>query len=148
MKPTKVTMQPIPKATQLRNKFLDRMDSLRAEIKVLDGKLALLDEIEKEAGELQDSLPLSGGESHKYAKMGLSEASLDSALILANRPGKNGVTRLDVAKFMVTNGFEPVGKHFNASVDIALRRWTKRGKLFSDIRDGSRVYMPMSPELL
>jgi hypothetical protein len=135
------------KIALIRRKYLRLIADKEEEIEELKDKIELLAEIEKEIdsdtkteNHNANQLDLLGIESQKYAKFTLTEAAYDS-MIQIFRNYKKDSTRGTVSRYMIANGFSPKGKNFSISVDTALRRMAKSGRIKSELKDGKRLYV-------
>jgi hypothetical protein len=99
-------------------------------------KLALLDELEAEADNLE-SAPAKDG-IYSDAKTGLVEAVFDAIQGLA--PEK-GVPGSKIAKYLLSEGFKPKGKNFKTSVGITLKRLSEQNRISTELKEGKRLYM-------
>jgi hypothetical protein len=80
----------------------------------------------------------------KYSKMGLSAAAFDAVHRLYEKQPDARIGRGTVARYMTDNGFIPKGKNFSVSVDVALRRLARSGKIDTNFKDNKRGYRPLA----
>lgn len=118
----------------LRATYRESINAKHDEIRQLQAKLNLLDELEA------DSLKLSGVQSTtgKYTKLKLTKALFDAVQTIG---GNGGVTATELRKYIATNGYIHPGKNFDVAAVIALNRLAENGKINSDKIGGKRLYM-------
>ena len=119
----------------LRASYHESINAKQAEIRQIQQKLKLLDELEA------DVLKVSGAQSQsgKYEGWKLTKALLDAVQIIG---GNGGVTAAELRKYITTNGFVHRGKNFDVAVVIALSRLAdpKRHEILTEKKDGKRLY--------
>jgi hypothetical protein len=124
------------KLQMLRAKYLERIRAAETALSALKDKVRLIDELEEESDELDVSQTTGG----KYTSAGLTEAALDAVQTLGTN---GGVTAGKVTKYLISQGFKAKGKNLHISVGTTLRRLAgKQARLTSELKEGSRLYMP------
>ena len=122
----------------LRSKYASQLRTKKAEIEALEGKIALIDELETESSELEEN-SISTSRGH-YSGMGLTDAVYDAVKEIGGH-----VTIAQVKKHLLDGGFMPKGKHFAISLAKTLQRLHIRGKLETDKKNGKRRYWKPEP---
>jgi hypothetical protein len=118
----------------LRATYRESINAKHDEIRQLQAKLNLLDELEA------DSLKLSGAQvsTGKYAKLKLTKALFDAVQTIG---GNGGVTATELRKYITANGYKPLGKNFDVAAVLALNRLKDHEKISSEKIGGKRLYM-------
>lgn len=120
----------------LKNRYLSQITETEKLLSSLKVKVKLIDELETDA----EGLSTSTNGSLKYSgdKFSLIDAAYDAVKTV----GIEGIPAPKVAKYLTDNGFESKGKNFIVSVGTSLKRLVERGKVVSERRQGSRLFMP------
>src|ERR1035438_586324 len=103
------------KFQMLKSKYCEQVREKERELSGLKSKLQVIQELEQESEALDETIPADG----KYRKLGLTESVLDAIQIIG---ASNGVSAADVAKYLVSQGYQPKGKNFKISVGTTLKR--------------------------
>ena len=127
----------------LKKKYLALIDTKQAEIKTIQQKLSLLEELKAEAddglGLFSVSTVVPKNEAlvdRPFATTGLTESVLKSVSWFGTKP----FSPPDVRNVLTKNGFKPGGKNFSVSVGTTLKRLVKQGKILTENIGGKTVY--------
>lgn len=122
------------KFQMLKSKYLEQVREKERELAGLRSKLQLIQELEQESESLNEASPANG----KYRELGLTESVLDAIQSIG---ASNGVSATDVAKYLVSQGFQPKGKNFKVSVGSTLKRLVDpQQQIITELKDGQRLY--------
>lgn len=120
----------------LKSKYLERVRSKERELIELKEKIRLIQELEAEAN-AEPSGHVETDNS-KYKDVGLTEAIIDTLGILG---ASEWVSAAAVRQHLLSQGFQPEGKHFAVSVGTTLKRLSKAKRIQTKSEEGNRLYM-------
>ena len=121
----------------LKAKYAEELKAAEARLAELQDKMRLIKQLEAESESLNGSIAVTG----KYQNFGLTEAIVDAVGTLG---AAGGVSASSVASHLVANGFAARGESFKNSVSTTLNRLAnKQRRIRTDMKDGSRLYMPL-----
>lgn len=118
----------------LRAAYRESINAKQSEIRQLQEKLKLLDELDADIQRLGDAQSPSA----KYANWKLTKALFDAVQTIG---GNGGVAATELRKYIITNGYRHAGKNFDVAAVIALNRLAENEKISSEKINGKRLYM-------
>src|SRR5260370_10352405 len=120
----------------LKSKYLAEVRETESGVSELKAKLIEIEELETESESLNGAVVSNG----KYQNLGLTEYVLDAVQTLGVG---GGVSTTNIAKHLISQGFQTKGKNFMVSVGTTLKRLAiKQKKIQTILKDGNRLYMP------
>jgi hypothetical protein len=135
--------------TTLRTKYLEQAKAKEAELAELRVKIAVLDELSVEAGELssvknRDSAHGRPAGSPKLdAKLNqavLRSGLTNSVLIAITQDSSRLFSPPQMRDYLLANGFKPGGKNFGVSVGTTLKRLADQGRIMRETLNGKPVF--------